>query len=191
MRFQGEHVAQPSATATGSRWKRWGIAVCLTALAVLVSATAATPAEASEPTVLVHFYDSGQTSASTMVCAPGAGSFVIHGNVTWGTEAGDSWHGVSAYDICVYPLSTPGRFWHYGVETFTGTVDNCGTGTMTWHIQGALEVGTDNFGSVWELVRAAGTGGLENASGVGVSHVFVAPTFENYGYFSGIFHCGH
>jgi hypothetical protein len=167
--------------------KRIRASAASAALAASALVITAAPARAAAPTVLAHDYDNGQVTPSTITC--GSGGSGIHGHATWGTQAGDRWHGISTYDICVYPLSTPGWSAYHGIETLDGTVDGCGTGSMTWAIQGALHVGTDDGGSIWELVPGSGTGGLAGVSGFGTAHAFVAPTLENYGYFSGIVHC--
>ena len=166
--------------------------------AAVTAVCIATPAEAgrgNEPIaippapqkVIAHFFDTGVEVPSTFPCVGGVPA--SSGHATFGTEAGDNWHGVSSYDICVYPSSTPGEFSYYGVETLSGTVDNCGTGTMTWSISGVVTVGAFGDSNVWLLLPGPGTGDLANATGFGQSHSFLAPSFQNFGYFTGTFSC--
>jgi hypothetical protein len=190
MHIQGQPVI-PSSTVWRLMRRSWVIAASSLALAALGLAVTAKPAAAASPSVLAHYFDDGQVTPSTVTCGPGGSG--IHGHATWGTQPGDRWHGISTYDICVYPLSTPGWSAYHGLETLAGSVDGCGTGTMTWAIQGALHTGTDDGGSIWELVPGRGTGGLTGVGGFGTAHAFVAATLENYGYFTGIITCagGH
>jgi hypothetical protein len=167
-----------------NKWRRWTRTAVLATFIVALSLLGAAPAKADGLATLTHFYDPGDVVPSTIVCAPGG--LAIHGNATFGTEAGDKWIGTTSYDYCIYPQSE-GWYIFVGTETLTGTVEGCGTGTMTWDQAGTFQVGTDNGGGVWRIV--SGTGALAGITGKGISKTFVSPALENFGYFAGTTQC--
>jgi hypothetical protein len=166
--------------------------VVLTAALVLASpglATAAASADASGG--LSHYLDPGTEviPATAMTCLPGGSP--IQGSAAFGTEPGDSWHGTTAYDYCLYPAATnPDRFAYTGKETFTGSVNGCGTGSFTWIAAGAATMGSPApGGGVWHIVAGSGTGRLRHARGSGTDTAVVTLALQNSGAFYGKFAC--
>ena len=151
---------------------------------------ASVSADAGTMKTLSHFYDPGtEVVPSPITCDPGGNP--IHGVATFGTEAGDDWVGTTSYDYCVYPQADPTWFSFTGTETLTGTARSCGhtAGSMTWTQEGTFHAGTTDGGGQWHVIPGSGTGGLKGARGAGTSTTFVTATLENYGDFSGWFHC--
>ena len=50
------------------------------------------------------------------------------------------------------------------IETFTGTVEHCGTGTMTYRIAGTVDA-TGKIADEWRVVPSFGTGALADVTG--------------------------
>jgi hypothetical protein len=99
------------------------------------------------------------------------------------------------YDICLVPTSTPGVFTFSGVETFTGTVDGCGTGTITYDLSNGFvqlvpNPTAPNGFQTWTIRPGAGTGGLSGVSGgEGVAIFTIQTTLANEGFFAGSLTC--
>jgi hypothetical protein len=167
-------------------WIRLAGAVIAAVLLPALLVATSTAADAKTPKVLTHFYDPGiEVVPSPITCD--AGGNPIHGVATFGTQSGDNWVGTTSYDYCVYPQAQPAWYSFGGTETFTGTVQGCGQGSMTWTQKGTFHSGTQDGGGQWQLV--SGTGGLAGVKGGGTSTTFVSAVLENYGYFSGKFTC--
>ena len=102
---------------------------------------------------------------------------------------------MSVYDFCLVPASTPNSFTFSGIETFTGTVDGCGTGTITYTVaNGFAELVPNptvpNGYQFWTIVAGAGTGGLSGVSGgSGVGVFTIQLTLANEGFFGGFLSC--
>ena len=110
--------------------------------------------------VLTHFTDDGSAVPSGIPCPGGQ---AIQGDATFGVKPGDTWHGTSVYDFCLVPTATPGAFTFSGVETFTGAVDGCGTGTITYNVaNGFAQLMPDptapNGHQTWSIVPGAVAG---------------------------------
>jgi hypothetical protein len=166
--------------------------VLLTAALALSSATLGTAAaSAGTSGGLSHYLDPG----NEVIPAPGmtcrAGGSPIQGSAGFGTQPGDSWHGTTSYDYCLYPSATnPDRFAYTGEETFTGSVNGCGTGSFTWIAAGAATMGSSApGGGVWHIIAGSGTGRLRHARGSGTDTAFVTLTLQNSGEFYGKFAC--
>jgi hypothetical protein len=172
------------------------ILACLAAVAAAVLLLPAAPAGASggeHPVpVFTHFQDDGIGVPSSIPCPNGQ---AIQGHADFGLEPGDTWHGRSVYDLCLVPTSTPGVFTYSGVETFTGTVDGCGTGTMTYDLRdGIIQLVPNptapNGFQRWVIRPDAGTGGLSGVSGgQGVAIFTIQTTLANEGFFAGFLTC--
>jgi hypothetical protein len=172
------------------------ILVCLAAVASAVLLLPAAPAGASGSEHLVpvftHFQDDGSAVPSSIPCPNGQ---AIQGDADFGLKPGDTWHGRSVYDICLVPTSTPGAFTFSGVETFTGTVDGCGTGTITYDLSNGFaqlvpNPTAPNGFQNWTIRPGAGTGGLSGVSGgQGVAIFTIQTTLANEGFFAGFLTC--
>ncbi len=171
----------------------------LAGLALVASATLlwpAAPASASGGGHLVpgftHFQDDGSAVPSSIPCPNG---LPIQGDADFGVKPGDTWHGRSVYDFCLVPTATPGAFTFSGIETFTGTVDGCGTGTITYQVtNGFAQLAPDptapNGHQTWAIVPGAGTGGLSGVTGgQGVGIFTIQTTLANEGFFAGFLTC--
>lgn len=164
----------------------WAVMAAAAMFVLAFSLAGTSSAKADSVPVLAHFFDPGtEVVPSTITCH--TGGTAIHGSATFGTQAGDLWHGTTSYDYCIYPQASPGWYLFAGTETLTGSVAGCGTGTMTWDQAGAFQQGTDNGGGVWRIV--ASSGGLAGIKGGGISKTFVSLALENYGYFAGVTEC--
>jgi hypothetical protein len=127
-------------------WSSWRKRASLTAAvaAAFVAAAgwpgAAAGAATQQVAVTADFHDPGQPGFSNYAPAcgpeqPEVCSFGFDGRVDW--TGGMS--GSSVYHAIGY--GTPGGELRWEVwETFTGTVTGCGTGTLSWHGAGALDV---------------------------------------------------
>lgn len=175
----------------------WLVLVGVGVAALTLASVDASPVfanDAAERTVLVftHFHDDGVTSHSTLACDGGQ---AIHCRAAFGLRRGDTWQGTSEYDICLKPGPTPDILTLHGVETFTGSVTGCGTGTMTYTLTHGfvkLEANptTPNGTQVWKIVAGAGTGELAGVTGgLGVSAFTILPTLANDGFFTGTLTC--
>lgn len=142
--------------------------------------------------VFTHFQDDGSAVPSSIPCPNGQ---AIRGDADFGVKPGDTWHGTSVYDFCLVPASTPNSFTFSGIETFTGTVDGCGTGTITYTVaDGFAQLAPDptapNGHQSWTIVPGAGTGGLAGVTGgLGVGIFTIQPTLANEGFFAGFLTC--
>ena len=177
--------------------RAWRVLVGLAVAALTLAAVGASSAFADDEdaqTVLVftHFQDDGNVTPSTLPCQGGQ---AIHGYAKFGLRTGDTWKGTSEYDICLKPGPTPDTLTFHGVETFTGTVTGCGTGTMTYTLTHGfvrLEANptTPNGTQVWQIVPGTGTGELAGVTGgLGVSVFTILPTLANDGFFTGTLTC--
>jgi hypothetical protein len=142
--------------------------------------------------VFAHFSDDGSATPSTIPCPNGQ---AIRGDAIFGGQAGDTWHGIAVYDFCLVPAAAPNSITFSGIETFTGTVDGCGTGTITYTVANgfaqltAAPTGPNGF-QTWTIVSGAGTGGLAGVSGGAGAGVFtIQPTLANEGFFAGLLTC--
>jgi hypothetical protein len=139
-----------------------------------------------------HFEDDGSTVPSSIPCPNGQ---AVKGEADFGLKQGDTWHGHSVFDICVVPTSTPGTFTFSGVEKFTGTVDGCGTGSITYDvsngfIQPVANATAPNGFQAVTIRPGASTGGLSRVSrGQGVSIFTMQDTFANEGFYAGSLTC--
>jgi len=166
------------------------------AVAVLAALWPLAPAQASAGrhtvTVFTHFQDDGSVVPSSLPCPGGQ---AIRGDATFGVQAGDTWHGSSVYDLCLVPAATPNSFTFSGTETFTGTVDGCGTGSMTYTLsEGFVQLSpiptSPNGFQRWSIVPGAGTGGLTGVTGgEGVGIFTIQLTLANEGFFAGLLAC--
>jgi hypothetical protein len=176
--------------------RRWSVSTGLALVACAVALGPGTPAHASDGghvvTVFTHFQDDGSAVPSSIPCPNGQ---AIQGDADFGGQPGDTWHGRSVYDFCLVPTSTPGAFTFSGVETFTGTVDGCGTGTITYTVSNGFaqllpNPTAPNGAQSWKIVPGAGTGGLAGVSaGQGVGVFTIQQTLANEGFFAGFVTC--
>jgi hypothetical protein len=175
--------------------RRWISVAALAAVAVTAVLWTATPASATGThvvPVLTHFSDDGSAVPSSI---PGPNGQAIRGDADFGVPPGDTWHGSSVYDFCLVPAAAPTSFTFSGSETFTGTVDGCGTGTITYTVANGFAqlvpnpTGPNGF-QFWTIVAGAGTGGLQNVSGGRGAGVFtIQTTLANEGFFAGFLTC--
>jgi Protein of unknown function (DUF3224) len=187
-----------SNAATRSRTRtRWGVLAGLAATALAAALWPVAPAHAGGDSggvvaVFTHFEDDGSVAPSSIPCPGGQ---AVRGDATFGVEPGDTWHGTSVYDFCLVPGSTPNSFTFSGIETFTGTVDGCGTGTITYTVaNGFAQLVPDptapNGFQSWTIVPGAGTGGLAGVTGgQGVGIFTIQQSLANEGFFAGFLVC--
>jgi Protein of unknown function (DUF3224) len=184
-------------TVTGRRDTRWGVFAGLVAAVLATVAWPVAPAHASDGgprtvAVLAHFQDDGSATPSSIPCPGGQ---AIRGDATFGVQPGDTWHGTSVYDVCLVPTSTPGAFTFSGVETFTGTVDGCGAGAITYTLANGFahlmpNPTTPNGFQTWTIVPGAGTGALAGVTGgQGVGIFTIQQNLANEGFFAGFLTC--
>jgi hypothetical protein len=177
---------------------RWALVAGAVAVAFLAALWPFAPAQASTDSgrrlvpVFTHFTDDGSATPSSLPCPGGQ---AIRGDATFGVQPGDTWHGTSVYDFCLVPASTPGSFTFSGIETFTGTVDGCGTGSITYTVaDGFAQLEptptAPNGRQRWTIVPGAGTGGLTGVTGgQGVGIFTIQLTLANEGFFAGFLTC--
>jgi hypothetical protein len=180
--------------------KRWGL-IALAGIATVAVFGTAAPAGANPPpsdkvphivAVFTHFSDDGSAVPSTIACPAGT---AIRGDATFGVQPGDTWHGTSVYDFCLVPATAPNSFTFSGIETFTGTVDGCGSGTITYTVANGFAQllptpSGPNGVQNWTIVGGAGTGGLASVTaGAGAGVFTIQTTLANEGFFAGLLAC--
>jgi hypothetical protein len=142
--------------------------------------------------VFTHFLDDGSAGPSSLPCPGGQ---ALRGDAAFGVKAGDTWVGSSVYDFCLVPAAEPNSFTFSGIETFTGTVAGCGTGTITYTVaDGFAKLAPNptapNGHQRWTIVPDAGTAGLAGVTGgLGVGIFTIQPTLANDGFFAGFLTC--
>jgi hypothetical protein len=100
-----------------------------------------------------------------------------------------SWHGFTAYEYGF--ATTPANLTYVTViETFTGTIPNCGTGSMTYRLAGTVDA-AGKIEDEWTIVPGFGSGGLANVTGHGTQLGRYKADFTQSGDFSGHLACGH
>lgn len=121
--------------------------------------------------------DTDYIPATGLCHGTGAGNAVITG----------SWQGTSTY---VYGFATTPANLSYltVVETFTGTVTGCGTGTMTYRIAGTLDA-SGTLSTHWQIVDGFGSGDLSDVTGHGTQLGIYNADFTTTGDFSGHLKC--
>jgi Protein of unknown function (DUF3224) len=176
---------------------RWGALTGMVAIVLAAVLWPFSPAHASGGGggfvgVFTHFVDDGSVGPSSLPCPNGQ---AIQGDATFGVKPGDTWHGTSVYDFCLVPGSSPNSFTFSGIETFTGTVDGCGTGTITYTVANGFATLVPNPTAPngiqsWTIVAGAGTGGLAGVTGgQGVGIFTIQQTLANDGFFAGLLTC--
>jgi hypothetical protein len=71
----------------------------------------------------------------------------------------------TAYQVGTAALLPDGIYQGVGLQLFTGTVDGCGTGTLTIVETGRLDPVTGATWGTWEITAGQGTGELTDVSG--------------------------
>src|SRR5262245_48975264 len=158
-RFNARKSVMVGSGAQQGVGRYWWVLVRVGVAALTLAFADASPAfanDAAERTVRVftHFHDDGNVSLSQLECPGGQ---AIHGRAEFGLKGGDTWRGMSEYDICLLPGSTEGTLTFYGFETFTGSVAGCGAGTMTYMLTDGLvtlepDPTTPNGTQVWQIM---------------------------------------
>jgi hypothetical protein len=105
-------------------------------------------------------------------------------------------HGSQVYELWFYRAANgaPSAHTH---ETFTGTVDGCGTGSFDFVVENVHSTPTPttapyaiHFDGDWHVVAGSGRDGLRGvASGGGQEHGDMSPTTENEGTLVGDITC--
>jgi len=135
----------------------------------LVIFLAATPAHASGRVVPIytHFFTPGATGPADIECAPRQGAQAVtalEGFSDKGVEPFDTIRGQAHYKVCFYTMAD-GTTQSSGTETFTGTIDRCGTGSVMWRSEGSFTApdpatGIAQAKGTWSVVPGTGTGGF-------------------------------
>lgn len=104
------------------------------------------------------------------------------------TVVSGDWVGHTEYTIGWVTVPS-GDTYATSLETFTGTVKGCGTGTMTYRQFGTADrKGTMRF--EWQVVESLGTGELAGLQGHGTLTGASRPDQSSEGEFSGEIDCG-
>jgi hypothetical protein len=188
------------------RTTRFAASIAVLALAITLGssvgsfsqASAATPAEATNPhrahrvTVHAHWENPPDSFVLSPPCTQT--EYIPLTGLCHGTGAGNatitgSWQGTTTY---VYGfVTTPANLTHITIlETFTGTITGCGTGTMTYRLTGTVSA-TGTISDTWETVPDLGSGDLVNVTGSGAQLGTYNPDFTQTGDFTGHLYCGH
>lgn len=179
----------------------WRMRAALVTSLVGAAALVATPASARPRPVSIAiestFKDDGfVTHPDGLVCPgndPQACELQFHGS---STTTGNL-HGSETYRLWFYQgadESPASRTY----ETFTGTIEGCGTGTLDFTVKNVQPAphpvnapAVVHFDGDWEIVAGSGTAGLAGvSSGAGQEHGdMVLPTTANTGQFVGTIMC--
>jgi hypothetical protein len=90
---------------------------------------------------------------------------LCHGTGSGTAAITGSWRGVSVYDYGW--ATTPSNLTYFtAVETFTGTITHCGTGTMTFRDAGTVDA-AGKLKDDWQVVKGFGSGALAHLTGHG------------------------
>jgi hypothetical protein len=114
--------------------------------------------------------------------APPPGCRVV--NTGHSRYTGD-WAGSSRWQNGI--LIASGTIYVQGIETFTGRVRGCGTGTMTWTM--SLVIRGSRGAGTFSVIPALGTGGLRHVSGAGTLRLHFNQDTSNNGLQRGQLHC--
>ncbi|WP_281918944.1 hypothetical protein [Nocardia sputorum] len=183
----------------GIRWIEAGAVAATTVAAICATVvpSSASPARQVVP-VNAQFHDDGITAPATMTCETIDGVVGValegHAAVTGG------WQGDAVYTACFYiglPKLPVGIEYFYGTETFTGSVDGCGNGTMTYRLTDGYvspdvdtATGRRSGQQKWRISPDGGSGDLTNVrSGSGAAQFIISATGENDGTFTGELRC--
>lgn len=176
---------------------RWSLVGAVTAAAAVVF-TATVPASAASAGAMIpvntQFHDDGTVVPATMACETidGVPGVALEGHATFT----GGWQGTSVYTACLYvglPNLPAGTEYFYGTETFTGSVNHCGTGTMSYQLANGYvwpyldpTTGRRSGQQNWKIIPGEGSGDLAKvSSGSGVGLFTISPTGENDGTFIG------
>ena len=112
---------------------------------------------------------------------------VCRGTSLGGATYTGTLQGTSAYQTA-FTVSPAGVVYFVAMETFTGTVARCGTGTMTLRSAGIISAAGE-LQYQWEVVQGLGTDGLANVTAQGtVTGAYNADATET-GQLTGLLHC--
>jgi hypothetical protein len=109
----------------------------------------------------------------------------------WGmptTILSGDWVGHTEYEMGWLTLPS-GVTWASVLETFTGTVKPCGTGTMMYRQIGSADA-KGNLAFEWEIIPELGTGELTGVTGRGTLRGVSRDDMSSAGEFRGRLRCG-
>lgn len=162
--------------------------VLIGALSVGVGASPATASSGHYKTVTLtgHWVDGpDDTTYLAPECHPDAPPPGCRVTNTGHSRYTGDWAGSSQWQNGI--LVASGTIYVQGIETFTGHVAGCGTGTMTWAmslvIRGRKGAGTFN------VITELGTGGLKHVTGAGTLRLHFNPDTSNHGRQHGRLRC--
>jgi hypothetical protein len=86
--------------------------------------------------------------------------------------------------------TTPDNLTYFtAVETFTGTIAHCGTGTMTYRDAGTVNA-AGTLKDDWQVVKGFGSGALTHVTGHGTQLGLFKADFSQTGDYTGHLTCG-
>ncbi|MEV0032719.1 hypothetical protein [Nocardia sp. NPDC050793] len=144
------------------------------------------------------FHDDGTVVPTAMECETidGVAGVAMEGHATFTGK----WQGAADYKACFYrglPNLPLGTEYFYGTETFTGSVDGCGTGSMTYKLSDGYVspnvdpvTGQRSGQQIWQISPGGGSGDLAAVnSGSGGARFTISAVGENAGTFTGELRC--
>jgi hypothetical protein len=170
-------------------WARrglWAVVILVLCAGGLLPAVAGAVGLTKTVTLTGHWVD-GPDDTTYIVpgCraqAPPPGCSVV--NTGHSRYTGD-WAGSSRWQNGI--LIASGTIYVQGIETFTGRVRGCGTGTMTWTM--SLVIRGSRGAGTFSVIPALGTGGLRHVSGAGTLRLHFNQDTSNNGLQRGQLHC--
>ena len=98
-----------------------------------------------------------------------------------------TWKGTTVYEYGF--ATTPANVSQLSIiETFTGTINGCGTGSMSYRLFGTLSA-TGKIDLEWQTVEGFGSGALAGATGHGTAKGIYKADFSTTGDFTGELRC--
>jgi hypothetical protein len=184
MATDGEEI-----TMSNARWTHhvlWAVLVGALCLGVGASPATASSGHYKTLTLTGHWVDGpDDTTYLAPDCHPDAPPPGCRVTNTGHSKYTGDWAGSSQWQSGV--LIASGTIYLQGIETFTGRVKGCGTGTMTW-VQSLVIRGSEGTGT-FKVIPGLGTGGLRRVTGSGTLNLHFNSDTSNHGRQHGRLRC--
>ena len=155
-----------------------------------ISVQPAKPPASAGAAVRAHWESPPDKFALTLPCTdtdyiPKTG--LCHGTGSGHADLTGTWKGTTVYEYGF--ATTPANVSQLSIiQTFTGTINGCGTGSMSYRLFGTLSA-TGKIDLEWQTVEGFGSGALAGATGHGTATGIYKADFSTTGDFTGVLRC--